>query len=806
MEKNNLHHDKEHERIATLFFDLLNPYKGGEFVLKVISDPSHSVSKNGSPMSAVTASSPRTRDGASPPPRRALFTSPPVSAPTSAPSSSRPSSEVLATSELSSPRTRSQTVQIESSSRRGSGHLQHPSPAGPHLASSAPQIGLKASKGGALKAKRGPAVELSERSSSALQSLKSPMAMSGSRPSSRERSREPSFNAAELRIPKLSDEPMEGNVEEVIEKVFNPVKAGFGKRLVYNVAKKLDKRKAEDSKKKKGRDKSRVATAHSTPVMSTNTSPRLSRSSGPEQDFSYWNEIIPETRLYLGVQPTKSNHPFLVDNPFFSIDPHAKAYLLNPTIFPGKSEDADKIHGCVFTFQEAYEMSGGLFDDDTLIDHNIFHSHGIVTRWLPFADNTGEVGEDLALFRLYDMMSYYLDDLPIYLNCKSGKGRSAIFAILFLAFCFLLDKRVANDKDALLNYINIDDPTMDQAEYDKIWALKRTRLLVVVGQISKFQKNDDYVELITTVDKPSHQMLKLLLEICESVVRKARKIKPGEEQRGSALNILIKLTDSLYASERCAHPNSKSHNTAFIDALTQTAILRDIHILMDGVKTSEDPTFKSFQEFLMRLVYNKNGWYDELIYATEDDQNALEGECGYFAKVPDEDVRLKRVLLLKLFRKEVESLLKKYPSSDYAKQFLQRELLKLNSLVGEVADPPRPTRESSIPKSPRSLSLNSRALSPRNRASHTISFKQQALVKKEESVDEVMNRDRSRTFDKAALPLPKFSGVFSPRMPSSPTMVRSPKSEEDSKDDTSNSSSTNHSDHEESRSDEGLTN
>lgn len=788
MEKNSSLKE-EYEKLASDFFELLNPYKGGEFVLTSIADPSHSSSKTASPMSAISVPLPRARgESASPPPRRGLFKSPQASPAVSAPPSPRATTE----SSTTSPRPKATSTEISSPMNRDSGHSQPASPRGASLANSAPQIGMKkATQGVGLKEKKGSVVELSNRSSNTLQSFAS---MRGARitsmPPSRERSRESSFNLEELSLAKNSDEFSDGPIELTVEKVFVPIKPGFAKRLVFNVAKSFDKKKAEESKKKGSGFNSRSITSHSTPVISTHSSPNLSRNSGVQKDFSYWNEIIPKSGLYLGVQPTKSNHPFLVDNPFYLNDARAKPYLLNPLIFPRVTDEPNKIYGCVFTFQEIYEMSGGLLTDNTFLDHNIFHSLGVTTRWLPFADNSGDVGEELALFRLYDMMNFYLQAVPIYLNCKSGKGRSAIFQILFLAFCFLLDKRVAINKDTLQNYIDIDDPTMDQAQYDQIWAVKRTRLFIVVEQITRYQKNNDLNILISSEEMPSQELLKLLLETCEIVVRKSRKIKPSTEQLNSALKILTRLTSCLYKEKHTAHPKCKSPNTAFIDDLTQSGVLRNIHIHMDGVTKNEDIACKSFQEFLMRLVYNKKGWYDELVYALSESQKAVEGECGYFFQVSDSDVRADRQAYLMLFKKEVDELLKKHAQSDYSKEFLALELSLQPSLSVKSPEFTKPQQIPAAGKSPRSLSLNSKALSPRDRSSFLSSKNPQD--KKNDPPEEEVYRDKARTFGKATLPRPTLVGLLSPRLTSP---LRSPKSsEDDSSEDVSVSSSDDNSD------------
>ncbi len=728
--------------IATLFFDLINPYKGGQFVLIGLFDPAHSAERPTPPM--FSPSPPQSRGSVSPPPLRGLFLSPQSASPPT------------------SPRVKSQGPVISP-------------PTSPRAKALGPSVAAQTSEERkTLKVVKTNVTDLSERSSKTLLSITSPrgstqIAKSTSRvvslPPSRERSREPSVIIDEIKLPKLSDEVQE---PQGVEKTFNPVKPSIVKRGVFNVAKMLDKSKAEKSKKKGSLASSSAVTPVGTPLMSLNSSPVLARLSVPQKDFSYWNEIIPGSGLYLGVQPTKSNHPFILDNPEFEMGLSNIPYILNPAIFTANTEKADSVRGCIFTFQETYEMNGGLIDDETVLDHHVFHQLGIMTKWLPISDHTGNVNVQLALFRLFDMMDFYLRGLPIYLNCKSGKGRSAIFKIILLAFCFLLDKRVAIDKDCLLYYIDIDDPTVDQNKYNQIWMEKRMRLCKVVERINSADGGKSLSTSITPDEKPTKELLESLLTVCESVVRKDRKIKPSAEQRHAALIILSSIADCLYAPENTAHPKAKSPNAAYVDELTQAVVLKDIHVHMDGVTKNEDIPCKSFQEFLIRFVYNKKGWYEELVYATEG-QNPNEGECGYFIRTANAADRAKRINFLSVFRKEIETLCEKYPRSDYAKDFLAN---KIKTQIDSPAQSPGPSVPS---KSPRSLSFNSKQLSPRER-SFTYS---KSHEKPGELPSETTLRERSRTFGRSTLPAFIQPGMLSPRSlaSSQPSSPRKPSDE-----------------------------
>ncbi len=752
MEDHTLEPDKD--EIVQLYFKLLNPYKEEPFDLRRINRPVHYsphteaalVFQLPSPTKSIPLS-------ASPPTQRSLHGS---SLPGSAPSS---------------PRGRSDSGNLVQATRTASISL-------PRDSSSSPPIPPRGGKSESISPRNHTRIskepDLSNRSSTTLTSLSSPRQSTSlgrsvgkvvNLPLNRERSRTSSM--IDSPKPKRgSDEEQDtkdasiGDENEGVLKRFFPEKPTFSQRLKYNVVSGLNQHKAEKSKfKKKGSFKDGLSSVRNsraaTPTHSINSSPTLSGKKGNELEFGYWNEIIEGSNLFLGMQPKKSNHPFLIDNPDYDVQVlHSKRYLLNPALFPALHNEDGQIVGIVFTFQDPFEMTGGYVNKDTKLDHNDFHQLRVLNKCLPIPDETCDVHVVLALYRLFDMMENYLRGLPIYLHCTSGKGRSATFMILLLAFCFLLERRVAFNRA----YLNL---YMDGVDSDQLFQYKRTLLCKIVERITRAKGGNELIEAFAE-ELPNEVLLRKLFETCEDVVKKDRAIKLGENQRISGVKILTKLVEGLYSSVVISHPNSKVPNHAFIDNVTQTRVLKDIHFYMDNLD-KKDIGCKSFQEFLLRMAYNLDGWYEELVYAIEGN-NHIESECGYFTKTSDADDRAKRMEFLAQFRTEVESLFEKYPECDYAKSYNAKK--KTNYDKREYVITTKEVGRSE----PRSLTSSTR-LSPRVTSSgqltsprvRSIVFAKEISKKASEIPEDPEMRERSRTFDRTNIPVPIGTTITSPR-------------------------------------------
>lgn len=692
----------EKEDLLKVYFSLLNPYKGGLFSLVKLKSKSSSVPLD------------------SPPSQRSLNSSSHIS-PLHSPRKTEP---------FPVPKLPVRSTGLDS--RRGS--------------VSSPDVS--------------PSKELSNRSSTTLLSMTSPR-LSGSigrsvgkivaLPDKTERSRSSSVIESQRGRDDREEAQEKKEVDHIDESreptvTFKPINVPTLKqRLKFDIVSEFDEQIAGRSKSRKDSFIGSVRSSRvNTPVQSLNSSPILSPKKADIEYYDFWNEIIEGSGFFLGMQPRRINHPFLLENPEYSTNSSTKPFLLNPLIFSNPDLKSDAVLGCVFTFQESLELRGGYLKKIKIITHNDFYEYGILTKWLPIKDDTGDVNVKLALNRLLDMMGFYLRDLPIYLNCKSGKGRSAMFAILFFIFCFLLDKRVGINKAYLNLYMTEKDLVIDSDEYNDLWQHKRTRLLKIVERISPLLNGRKLVQEISPDEIPDDKLLKELFSIYEEVVISDRKIKLSSGQRNTGLVILKALTECLYSSNvHKSHSSSKLPNDAFIDDLTQTNVMKDIHIHMDGIE-KEDICCKSFQEFLVRLVNNVDGWYEELINGISGSR-FVEGECGYFTKTSIDEDRIVRIQLLKQFKKEIDVLIKKHPTSDYAKSKYNKTKDEFDA-PEEVIDPEAKSSTSPPKSSPRTFSGN--LSSPRVR-SYTLSKEvvKQTLA---ESAEEGNLRSRSRTFSKAS--------------------------------------------------------
>lgn len=711
-------HEYEKEEILKNYFNLLNPYKGGTFLLVKLKNKRSSIPLD------------------SPPLQRSLNAISQVSPPHSP----------RKTESIPIPKLPIRTTSLDS--RRGS------------ISSS----DLSTNK------------DLSNRSSTTLQSLTSPRT-SSSIGKALGRSVPLPVRNDRTRSSSMIDSPkIDRNSVELIEKhEVDPIDEGgeptefkpnkpptLTQRLKFNLVSQIDDRKARNSKSRKdsfiGREGSVRGSRANTPLQSINSSPVLSPKKASIEDFDFWNELIEGSGFFLGMQPRKLNHPFLVENSEYLTNSSVKPFILNPSVFSNTKNQEDSVLGCVFTFQESFELSGGYLNKNKVFTHTDFQEYGILSRWLPITDDTGEVNVILAQYRLLDMMDFYLRGLPIYLNCKSGKGRSAMFAILFFAFCFLLDKRVGFDKAYLNLYMTEKDLVIDSAQYNELWQLKRTRLCKIVERISRSSSGIKLVQEISPDELPNDELLKELFSTYEDVVKSDRKIKLSTAQRSTGLMILKALSECLYSQNiRKSHYSAKIPNDAFIDDLTQTNVIKDIHIHMDGID-KEDICCKSFQEFLIRLAHNIEGWYEELVHAVEGTR-FVEGECGYFTKTASDDDRVIRKQLLIQFKKEIDVLIEKYPSSEYARVKLGRNIEGFESPKANVVSDPKisisPTKSS-----PRTFS--GAQSSPRVR-SFTLS-KDTLKQTLGESHEEGVTRARTRTFGKVSQPSSPTS--TSPRLDS----------------------------------------
>jgi len=373
-----------------------------------------------------------------------------------------------------------------------------------------------------------------------------------------------------------------------------------------------------------------------------------------------YHELIEDSGIYLGVQPTSSvGSPFLVGD-------YNSGYELNTDLFLDDDYDLETICGYVFTIQESYEMGGSIVNNNPLnrpITHNIFAKLGIGNIWMQMVDHSPDVNYEMALYRLYDVMEAFLNNLPTYMHCKSGKGRSGMFEILLFSFCFLLYHYHTNHKNAKSSFM----PEVDEAEREIIRGKQISRLLVVINAVN----NTKLEEKLKACEKPDEELLKSLVDACEKYIKTKRKIKI-DEKRKTALVILKILVERLYGEKNTAHSKAKSSNMAFLDDLGQTRVYKDICIYMGGrpnVKRCE-----SFQYFLYRMLKNEKGWYRELTNAVEE-TDFVEGWCNHFAQAEsikegithgarkaDQEKRLKFV---EVFKEEIDKLATKYPDSVY---------------------------------------------------------------------------------------------------------------------------------------------
>ena len=388
--------------------------------------------------------------------------------------------------------------------------------------------------------------------------------------------------------------------------------------------------------------------------FSTPSQAPVSRKESEEGERASYHTLIKDS-VFLGQQPlSNQKHPFLTPN-----GKHP-TYKLNEELLGGGVSEGS-ICALVCTIQKSFEMGGSFVNNNSAvkpITHNIFAEHNIANIWMHMQDEQGKLNFEMALYRLYDLMEAFLNGIPIYVHCKSGKGRSVMFVILLFSFCFLswhYEEKCQKDKKSG------EDDTVSQSKMERLQQV----IQPIISATCDNEYREDCNEIMrsfASTDKPSKEVLQLLVSVCERYMKSIRTfINLGHAKRESSLEILKILVERIHGKENTAHSSFKSPDCAFLDDLGQSAVFKNISIYMAGSKYWGSPECGSFQRFLNHLVKNKGGWFAELNKVCQERGYARENTCSHFANTD----RSRREMV-KSFKDEIISLSEKHPGSNYS--------------------------------------------------------------------------------------------------------------------------------------------
>lgn len=341
-----------------------------------------------------------------------------------------------------------------------------------------------------------------------------------------------------------------------------------------------------------------------------------------DHPFTPFSDIIPG-RLFLGMQTSRmTTHPFFTDHerPRHHVDYRA----LNVAVI------------------ENQELTGSFVGGRGMAEcywPKEIEARGVRHYWLSIPDFSVEAHNELYIDAIYVMYAYYQKGLPIYVHCKSGKGRSSTLELIFLAY--LLFKRDPVLTDILLNH---DD------DYYRCLTL-----------FAKMQMPDG--------EQRDHEVM-AILEQLESFLRSRRPIvSVPEKKRRKVLAVIKVLFESVQAKTDQIEYRSDEHK--LVHEFAQSSVYKRIAMYVSDPTRCHLKAAKTLQDFFQRMIENRKGWYAELSVAVSgcgDRNDHLEscfeilpktqyGECG--------DVR--RLGYLEHLKETVDELLNKYPHSAYAK-------------------------------------------------------------------------------------------------------------------------------------------
>lgn len=327
--------------------------------------------------------------------------------------------------------------------------------------------------------------------------------------------------------------------------------------------------------------------------------------------------IVPN-RLYLGMQPNVINeHP----------------------IHKGTSDD-EQIKGLNVAVVENHELTGSIIGSSKVLQCFLpkhLEDAGVTHHWLCMPDFTAEAHNELIIDTIYRMQEFYQKQLPIFVHCKSGKGRSALIVNIFLAYLFF-----------------ILDPTV----YCMLRNYRSSFL-----QIFQAMKSDD--------QQVRYAALMKFVESLEALMKTKRSIvKLHDDKKEKAVVILDLLIQRHLANRPWC--DQRSNNHWFVDGLAQSRAFKRLSMYLSGVKTRHSNRAKIVEQFLYRVINNVPGWYEELAEAA-DGRDDLDGvllghfsHCSPVDEIDAQKCNQKRLEYVQHLKFTIDYLLRQHPESTYA--------------------------------------------------------------------------------------------------------------------------------------------